>query len=251
MSDEIQHPEESPKNDSAPLFVSLYVVLLAFFIMLNTMASVDHEKMEDAVSSIKHTFNYRTDLEPVVADVTPGVGTEISLTQFFAGVRRVAESYIPLDQLEITSNNNTMFIRFPQSSIYMPEDASLRDSNNLLFSDLADIIKVWQPGLRVDIEYLVGYTPNLYAPSSEDTRLAIERAGAFARAMASREVYAKQLAPGLQQTHPDDVTLIFRVRSLDASQLNLSAPATPRSAPASTDETFVDPAPGIEEFVDE
>ena len=55
--DDIQIAQSPKEVDNAPLFVSVYVVILAFFIVLNSMSKVDQSKLENVVESVNQAFN--------------------------------------------------------------------------------------------------------------------------------------------------------------------------------------------------
>ncbi len=216
------------EQDSAPLFVSLYIVLLAFFILLNTIASVQEEKMKQVQASVKHAFSLKR--LTIVENAPPLVeesGTEMSFDQFFNELQSIAESFVPLEKLNVTIFGNVMRVEFPAEYIFEPQGSKLRGINTPFVDKLAGVVTRWQEALRIDLEAVISLKPpnrSLFADQTKLEQNEIHRMGTLARYLLEQGVEPKSIAPGLRADGSGNITLTFEVRDIEGAKLRLAPP---------------------------
>ena len=221
--DDEKLPPPPATQDSASLFVSLYVVLLAFFILLNSMATIDKTKLEEAAESVSSAFSLKQPLTPKLIEMIPSEGADLSITQFFEQMRQVAESFVPIEELEVQTADDQMVMTFPAEALFEPGTASISEQNKHFLSELAEALLRWKQGLRVDTEFLLGYKPSRKGEETGN-KLEVARAGAFARHMVSQGISSKALRPGLYQTREGTIEMTFHVRNPEATNLLVTPP---------------------------
>lgn len=221
-------PEKKQEpQDNAPLFVSLYIVLLAFFIMLNTIATQDAKKIADARDSIAHAFSFK-DIEDM-PEVFSEAGVELSATQFFSEINAVAASFVPVEELQIYTSGNTMEVVMPQEMVFIQDSAKLQQINIPFFEKIATTLTRWQDGLRIEAEILISaprQQTQLFGRGEED-RLPPSRAAAIGNYLDESGVAPKSIVPGLNYDDNGNVTLRFNVRDSERSLLKLGLPEAP------------------------
>jgi len=218
-------------HDNAPLFVSLYIVLLAFFIMLNTIATQDQKKVRQASESVAQAFSYKeVENQP---ELFEEAGMDLSAAQFFNEMGTLASSFVPVEKLKIYTSGTTMEMVMPQDFIFVPEKAELHQVNIPFFQKIAAALKQWQEGLRIEAEILVSQprgSVQLIA-REENNSLPVERASALAHYLEENKVNGKSILPGLKYEEDGNVTLRFHVREIEGSRLNLTDPAQKEKLP--------------------
>ncbi len=234
MSDQpdITQPEPAEQQDSAPLFVSLYIVLLAFFIMLTSMATVDKVKMQEAQESLAKAFSFM-DIQADVPEFFAEAGIDLSVTQFFNELQNIASSFVPLEKLSVYTHGNTMEIVFPAEFLFEAEQATFRETNQPFVKRVADVLARWQKGLRLEVEILVGNRRGQVRliETGHGQSLSIFRATAISNYLLEQGLSAKSLAPGLDYNGAENITLRFQVRDVDTSRLNLQPPTRTEATP--------------------
>lgn len=229
MENDTLEPLAAPKEqDSAPLFVSLYIVLLAFFIMLNTIAKRDEEKMRDASQSVAQAFSYEEIKE--MPEMFSEAGTELSATQFFKEMKVLAASFVPIEKQALYSMGNTMEVVLPQDFVFVKDRAELQQINLPFFEKIAEALSRWQDGLRIEAELLVSQPRGTVQliEREEGNSLSVSRASALGLYLEKQGVHPKSIIPGLKYEDEANVTLRFNVRETGDARLNLSVPTGDR-----------------------
>ncbi len=221
--DTLQGMKPPHTHDSAPLFVSLYIVLLAFFIMLNTIATRDEQKIREASESVAKAFSFQ-EIE-AVPEIFSQAGTELSATQFFNEMKALAASFVPVEKMEIYTSGNTMEIVLPLDFVYVPEKTELHPVNMPFFTRIADALRIWQQGLRIEPEILVSQPRGAIRliAREEDSQLPIARISTLAEFFHEQKVAPKSIVPGLKYVDDNTLTLRFQVRDASRSRLNIGA----------------------------
>lgn len=225
----LERPRPLKTHDSAPLFVSLYIVLLAFFIMLNTIAIRDQKKIRAASESIAQAFSYKTieDMPQMLSQA----GTELSTAQFLNEMQAIAASFVPVEKLELYTTGNVMEIAMPLDAVFVPRKAELHPVNLPFFDRVAVALGRWQQGLRIEAEILISQprgSVQLVA-REDDTRQPMARVSAISEYLRKKGVAAKSIVPGLKYEDGALLRIRFSVRDVQDATLNLNTP--PRSAP--------------------
>lgn len=206
-------------EDSAALFVSLYVVILAFFILLAANSQFDVEKTQAATKSMKKAFSIETLSETRIK--VPQIGSEISVTQFFAEVKNSVQSLVPADEMEVITDGNVMTITMPSTAMFNRDDPHLRHDRRDLYTRLSDTLTKWRGGMQMQLSFL--QSPSKRGAEPAPT-LQITRGGNFARYMENHGAPAHNLSIAIQSGDDDTITLIFDVVTLDANKLDFAEP---------------------------
>ncbi len=140
-----------PAQDHAPLFVSLYIVLLAFFIMLNTIATYEDDKAEEILDAVKQRFSFSKPLEfKSELAVTDLSGK--ALKEFSDAIKAHSSRYLALDVLDLHLQGKRVEIRLPLSSLFNGDDLS--SSAKTFLSAVANTSMNWREGYAVNASFL-------------------------------------------------------------------------------------------------
>ena len=128
---DLQHPL-SPKKpyemDNAPLFVSIYVVLLGFFIMLNTISRRDVEKTDQVFKSVSAAFSIPSQYRPPIVPDKP-TDMDPSILQMFQEIEQALASLIIRKGIEAVQVGNRMNITIAKADLYLDDSTKLRKEN--------------------------------------------------------------------------------------------------------------------------
>ncbi|MBL6959400.1 MAG: hypothetical protein ISR52_10495 [Rhodospirillales bacterium] len=213
-------PEEvGHGGNTIALFLGLYLLILAFFILLVSISSLEKIKSEAVMDSLTSTFQTLlppttnlTQFQAKEGDVLAGMRFQEQVTGLFATSIQVAK-------IEIVQPGRQMRILLPTNSLFHTEEARFRESQQALLDRVVASLSSRPPGIRFDMEFLVGspYTGGKSLPIG--LTLELKRAGTFAREMMARGAPPDSIAVGLRPGDPEDITIKFFTRIIDEDAL--------------------------------
>lgn len=220
--------ERAGPENAAALFVSLYVVVLAFFILLTSNAQFDAEKTKNVTDSVKRAFSIEVPTDVEVK--TPSLGSELSVQQFFNEVQTAVHSIVPLEEMEVVTDGRNMTMTMDSTALFNRDDPSLRPDRREFYARLSDTMTKWRGGMQMNLDFLQG-VPRPTGGVQDAATLQVTRAGNFARFMENRGAEPKSLNIAIEQGLPDKVIFVFEVTAFDASKLDFGKPETEESKP--------------------
>lgn len=189
------------------LFVALYLILLAFFIILTSVSQQSVDKVSAAMDSVNTVFNEsRGDVEPdsylsdlALASADPVL---VAIQSSF-----VAEFDIP-GKFDV-SDGYIYQVQLPVTYLYEPGSYLVRSSIHPVIDQILQSLKDAPYGSRQQMVLLFG--KGLGTTDGELTRsqqIAVRRAGSFARYVEERGL--RDFASGFAQIPDDEVMVVFR-----------------------------------------
>ncbi len=223
--DEEEQPQKPPPKINDPsivLFLGLYLILLAFFILLSTISSLSQSKSAAAVGSLNSTF--RSD--PRVAALT---GSSIliarSAGELDHSVLIAIRATFTATPLGISVNETTIgnAVRFvvPAETIFRPGSSVVQAEAGELFAKLSQALESNVIGFRNEVEIEVRTGDELSVAGPELTLL-VNRAGVLARGMVEHKVPARSIQTGLRAGTPDTIAFFFRQRDESAPTITFA-----------------------------
>ncbi|MFM2044984.1 MAG: hypothetical protein RLY86_3560 [Pseudomonadota bacterium] len=198
--------EEGAGGDALIQYLSVFILLLGFFILLNALSRFEETKVGQVIDSVEGAFSQGTalsgsqtdrDREAVIADT---VGVVCSLGDFI-----IAE--IPLAKVDGEGDGRTLVLSLPLSEILAPGGESLvvRQDRVALLNRIARVMQPRSGGVQVTLEALVGIAPGT------EPALPSRGAAAIAQELERYEAPAAALSIGLEEGRPGTLRLLFRV----------------------------------------
>ena len=212
--DEIEAPE-SDEMGVIILMLGLYLIVLAFFILLNAMSENSEEKVKKASESIAEGFgfqlsgpvNMRDDVDVTISPVFDIVSREI---------QSILESYIADNNFKFTTNANQMVFKIDTKRIFAPGSIRIRPAMAYFFEDIARVVSTERPGSHLVSEIVVKNNESDIGNSQIPLReLAGRRATLFLRALEERGVDPKYMTAGAQINGDSMVEVFFEIHVTD------------------------------------
>lgn len=225
---------EAPEGDEMGtiiLMLGLYLIVLAFFILLNAMAEPSEEKIQQAAESVADGFGFQMD-GPVKMRDDVAVTINPVFEMISRDIQSVMESYISDNNFRFSTNADQMVLSIDTKRIFAPGSIRIRPSMAYFFEDVARIVASKRPGSRLVTEVVVKNDNtdlgNSKIPLNE---LAGRRAALFIRALAERGVNTKYVSASAQFTGESTVDIFFKIIILDHLQSSTNAleKAAPRT----------------------
>lgn len=225
MDEHDQHPIISGGRapDVVPLFLALFLLVLAFFIILVTISTPEKIKSTEVMDSLTSTF--RTVLPPTTdpTDFNAKDGDVLAGEQFQERITGIFATYVQVARVEIVQPGRLMRIELPTAAVFAEGTAELRPGTVPLLDRIVASLSARPPGLRFDMELVIGSEPTADGDLPVGQTLQTARAGAFARTLESRGVPPDSLAVGIMAGDPRRLTIWFFVRGAEETRLRFGA----------------------------
>ena len=218
-------PAESPAaptENNVGLFLALFLLLLAFFIVLHSISQREETRSAAAIDSLTATFRAQRLASLEVPQLTSTAALLDSVESFRGAIRDVFERELPIARFDIRQLGDAMRVRVRSDALFVPGEATLRLERAKLMNALADALGRRSTDLRFEIEFILGLGRTLPAPAPG---LAVRRAGALARDLLGRGVAAAQIAAGVAAGDPAVIQILFYVRGEDDAKVTFAEPA--------------------------
>ncbi|MFQ5618935.1 MAG: hypothetical protein ACE5FR_08180 [Rhodospirillales bacterium] len=220
-------PREGSGGSTISLFLGLYLLVLSFFILLVSISTREDIKTRAVMDSLTSTF--RTILPPTT-DLTAFSAKEGAVLvgqRFQQQITRIFTTTMRVTRVEIVQPGRLMRLVMPADALFFSGRTEIRPARFPLLDRLVATLSGRPPGLRFDMEFVVGsaYTPDNDLPLRQTLEMA--RAGAFARAMLARGVPPDSISVGLKPGRREDVVIWFYVRAPEETRLRFGAANEP------------------------
>lgn len=222
--DEIIEAPESDEMGVIILMLGLYLIVLAFFILLNAMSETSEEKVKKASESVAEGFgfqlsgpmNMRDDVDVTINPVFDIVSREI---------QSVLESYISDNSFKFTTNANQMVFKIDTKRVFAPGLIRIRPAMAYFFEDIARIVSIERPGSKLISEIVLKNNESDMGNSQIPLReLAGRRAALFLRALVERGVDTHYITAGVEINGESMVEVFFEILITD----HIKSAAPPR-----------------------
>lgn len=201
-------------TDTVMLMLGLYLIVLAFFILLNSISEVNEDNFEKASRSIARGFGFQTVVQERVRDIPDD---EIRIfDNLSVELRRVLEAYLALDDFDFEDlrGQNQMIARFDYDTFFEEDSARIDVTQAGLFNDLADVLSQKRPGMSMSLDVSVYAADD--GPGQLD--LAGRRATILTRALLERGANPQQVLAEVREGDDGEIVLFFNIHIANVSQ---------------------------------
>ncbi|TWB63526.1 flagellar motor protein MotB [Nitrospirillum viridazoti] len=207
------------------LYLSVFFLLLAFFILLTSLSTFENRKFDAVVQAVQDAFG---------VTLTQGPAAQAALARAnerLGAVGRRLVAVMPDAVIDQGGKGGTLAATMPTSSLFATAAA---EGGGTIVTVLPGREGVWhqmaeavrpdeETGLEIDLEFLVGDGGN---PGAS---LPVFQAGAMARTLAAAGVAPRAMTVGVEKGRADTVRFLFRARlphaGLPAVPVTPAAPA--------------------------
>lgn len=227
-------PEHPPSGDNTvSLFLGLYLLVLAFFIVLVSISTTENVRAKAVMEGLSSTFS---SLLPPAVDTETFSSKEGDLLaagiDFQEQVAGVFATEIQITRVEVVTPGRVMRVSMPADALFIAGQAALRDLQLPLLDRVIAELSRRTPGMRYEMELVLGSPFAIGHDLPIGQTLESARAGTFGRAMASRGVPPESVSVALRPGDPKEITLWFLSRPLDEARVRFDLAAKPVPPPA-------------------
>jgi len=197
-------PARPASDSNLALYLSLFLILAAFFLLLNSMSQRQPARTDAAVTGITRTFAGAT-------RATPTVARDASAIAWAEATGRAIAEQLPLGTISTATHERGARLVLPVDALFHADSLAVRQDRIGVIDRLADQINHPPPGSRPSLELRLGATDHGAAP----------RAEALARALIGRGIDTDAMTVGIAAGGRHTIELLIATR-----------PAAPRVAEA-------------------
>jgi len=213
-------PQEKGGDNTIALFLGLYLVVLAFFILLVTISTLEESKSKKVMDSLSSAF---TSIVPPSADLQSFKskdGDVLAGQEFQQQITGIFATELGIDKIETVQPGRQMRLVLASDGLFFQGEARIRPAMYPLLDRTVAALSNRPAGLRFDLEFVIG-TPTLADGKTMPIAQTLEvaRAGAFARAMAERGIPPDSISVGMRPGHVGEALIWFYTRDIEASKL--------------------------------
>lgn len=191
------------------LFVSLYLVVLAFFILLNSISDKDMHKEDNAISSIGETFAGKDGKLKVDLGKVGEMDFAFVVKSYLDKIDSVTKTTFQLDNVEVTREGDGIMVVIPYVALFEAESSDI-DKSKLNFLDRLSDILTEDHGIGVvSMEFTVD--SRSFGKNSNDYKLDVARAASVASYMFTSGVPEDRIAAGIAPSNNGNVVMRFLV----------------------------------------
>lgn len=206
----------SAEGGSLSAFLALFLLVLAFFILLVSISTLEEVRSRAVMDSLSSTF---ATVLPPTTELTAFAAKEgevIAGQQFQAEIAGVFATTMQVAQVEVVQPGRLMRVTMPARTLFLDDQAEVRPAREALLDRIVATLSSRPPGLLYDLEFIIHtpYADGRMLPTGDT--LEARRTASFVRGMLARGAPPDSLAVGLDPGgETDQVVMLFHVRFPD------------------------------------
>lgn len=163
------------------LFVALYLILLTFFILLNSMSQQIAGRAVAAMESVNDTFNVSKQIDNIVT-IDPSAENVAANDRVLSAVQRAFIAQMELPGRFGTQGGNTFEVEFPADRLFRRGSLKVKPEVTPFLDQLVTAVQLENKGRTSQLALLFGSGQGTVARvMTRPQEIAIRRAGALAR----------------------------------------------------------------------
>lgn len=193
---------------NAGLLLSLYLLLLAFFIVLYSISNREKVRSIAAIDSLTATFQIEG---AKVLDVHQRAAVTVpfdSLATVKRELRRVFEQEVPIANVHIFRRGDVMYVTVPAVAIFVPGTAELRLEPPTFLDGLAGALKRRNGDATLEVRFVVG-TGRSFPRADAPPGLPLRRSARLAGALDGRDLPGISVAAGVAVGYGGVIQILF------------------------------------------
>lgn len=205
-------PRELPRNPLLIQVLSLYLLLLAFFALLNNISNVENTRSRAVAGSLQSTFasEGRPTLSPAV--FTSSLGHAITDAALEENIGELVRTEIGLAEFRVIVPGRVMELVLGERDLFRGGGVAIDPRHRRFVERLAEVVASPPAGVRYDVDVLMA--GELMPETAPGTPLdePAARAAFLADVLTGAGAPAASVAAGVETGTPGRVRLEFHVR---------------------------------------
>jgi hypothetical protein len=206
------------------LFVSLFLILLCFFVVMNSISNQQLVKAHAAVKSVEGAFKDKHHLKFDIMALVAKSRLDEPNQAYYADVHNLLAAMVDFSGRFPDPNSNPIRIEIPANTLFVRGQSRLRFDQAQFFDSLATALKDAGPGEERSLEILVDSGASSPGQETMWRNLYVKRAANFAKEIEKRGVPGGLINAGVITGGSQSVWIILPTRRRDTSLTGSLAP---------------------------
>ena len=212
------------KNKAPYLLICLFLLLLAFFILLNATAKFEASKVRGVLISLAETFQTKNFPDGPDRLILPVFGEMVSPEAFLSKIRYLWVNFVEREKLINSHMPNNVQIILSANELFLGGEAQLRSDRHDLLNRTANALSAETPGFVSYIQLIFSCENEPGRRMQHDTELAIKRAEVLAQKIIDFGAPASRVSLGLYEGKENSVLVKFGINDIGQLKYNLQRP---------------------------
>jgi hypothetical protein len=205
--------KNAKSDNSAAIFVSLYLILLVFFILLNSQARQDNGRAFAVVESVQNAFRFNV-IDPQTLMVS--VGKPSDRPEMLQQIEQSLSMLVQMGEVDLKMRGNTLMMRMPRYVLLLDGDTPQVDpATEDFFNNLAETLNQWRESGPTEVDILIGYYENSLRKRGIENLVEVAQADALVRELTTRDIPPGTVTAGVTPYDPGYIRFAFTVRAPD------------------------------------
>ncbi|MFT5438805.1 MAG: hypothetical protein ACI9MJ_000666 [Alphaproteobacteria bacterium] len=194
-----------PRNPLLLQVLSLYLLLLAFFVVLNTISRVEDGRRQAVSGSLSETFASVGIPSDRTIRFTSNEGELLGDAAYLQRLGSLIKTEFSIAKVTQTTAGRLLEVTFSLNELFVSDANVIAPERRPLIDNVAAALRTVRPEWRYDVEILVGADPG--------NALAMARAASLAKLFVAAGIQKRRILAGLVRGDPGNLRLRFHVRS--------------------------------------
>jgi len=195
---------DAPRNPLLVQVLSVYLLLLAFFVVLNSISHFELARSRAVTGSLNETFSADGLPTPKTVPLVSARGDFVSDAAVLSRVGALISTEFALAEVREVEPGRTMEVTVPVESLFRPGVESIDPLHRPLIEKVAQSLKNPSRGVRYDVDILV------MGESGDD--LAVGRSAFLASVFVQAGAPRRNVIAGIEHNNSRKLRLLFHVR---------------------------------------
>ena len=174
-------PPSPPANGAVALFLALYLLLLAFFILLNTISTFEEVKTREVQESLSSAFAAILPPTTSLQTVTSIEGPTVSAQETQDKLGHLFETAIKVVRVEVIQPGKLMEVSMHVDQLFDTNSILIRERQADFMRQLAEVLADEEGYASYEMEMVMGSQIEDKGTIQIENNLQIAQAGSFAR----------------------------------------------------------------------
>jgi flagellar motor protein MotB len=181
IEDDGPTPPSPPSNGAVALFLALYLLLLAFFILLNTISTFEEVKTREVQESLSSAFASILPPTTSLQTVTSIEGPTVSAQETQSKLGHLFETAIKVVRVEVIQPGKLMEVIMHVDQLFDNNSILIRERQSDFMRQLAEVLADEDGYASYEMEMVMGSQIEDKGTIQIENNLQIAQAGSFAR----------------------------------------------------------------------
>ena len=205
------------------LLVSIYLLLTAFFIVLNSISNQKVSRAGAALESVNNSFDKRFEPPARVIDFLRQPNVIAPNDEFVEEAAGLMASVFSLDAGSFTMGGDSVRVAVPIEMLFDDGSAVTREGLSPFVIQMSELVMASKTGERREVEFVFGNgSSELSSQPLQRQFLAARRAGNLAQSLVGLGLPPNAVSIGVAPGSDKVITVVFRIRDDEAARVSFS-----------------------------